>query len=81
MRNDTLHVKLENFSGSVRLIGSPVIEIKPEQQVAATFFIVLPKSEIRERKQKIQIGLYNKGGLVNKLSSTFMGPISRSHLK
>lgn len=81
LKNDTLHVKLENFSGSVRLIGSPVIEIKPEQQVAATFFIVLPKSEIRERKQKIQIGLYNKGGLVNKLSSTFMGPISRSHLK
>lgn len=81
LKNDTLHVKLENFAGSVRLIGSPVIEIKPEQQVAATFFIVLPKSEIRERKQKIQIGLYNKDGLVNKLSSTFMGPISRSHLK
>lgn len=79
LKYDTLHVRLENFPGTVRLVGNPLIELKPEQQVAATFFVVLPKSVIKERKQKVEIGLYNKDGVVNKLSSTFLGPISRTH--
>lgn len=72
-----LEIRPENFTGRIELVGNPKIKVEPEQQANATFFIVRAAKDITERKQKVKIGIYENGKLINTLSSTFMGPISR----
>ena len=78
MHNISLNIKPEGINGTIQLVGKPVIEIRPEEQVAATFFLVMPRKEMEHRKQKIKIGLYQQNEKVNTLSSTFLAPISRT---
>ncbi len=40
MHTYTIDLKPENFTGRIEMVGKNQIEIKPEQQIAATFFIV-----------------------------------------
>ncbi|HRN72702.1 MAG TPA: cytochrome c oxidase accessory protein CcoG [Ginsengibacter sp.] len=72
-----LEIRPENFNGRIELVGNPNIRIEPEKQASATFFIIKPSKEITERKQKVKIGIYENGKLINTLSSTFMGPVNR----
>lgn len=83
LTNKTMHtyaidLKPENFTGRIEMVGKNLIEIKPEQQIAATFFIVMPRKAIAERKQKVKISLFNKEEKVNTMTSTFLGPVSRT---
>lgn len=64
--------------GRIELIGERHVKIKAEQQGAATFFLIMPRKNITERKQKIEIGLFENGKKINTFTSTFLGPISRS---
>lgn len=74
----TIDLRPEGFNGSIELVGKSQIVIQPEQQIAATFFIVLPRTSIEDRKQEVKVGLYDKERKVNSMSSTFLGPMHRS---
>lgn len=74
----TIDLRPEGFNGNIELVGKSQIVIQPEQQIAATFFIVLPRTSIEDRKQEVKVGLYEKERKVNTMSSTFLGPMHRS---
>lgn len=74
----TIDLRPEGFNGNIELVGKSQIVIQPEQQISATFFIVLPRTSIEERKQEVKVGLYEKERKVNTMSSTFLGPMHRS---
>jgi hypothetical protein len=74
----TIDLKPANFTGRIEMVGKSEIHIQPEQQVAATFFIIMPRKSIEERKQKIKINLFAKDQKVNTMNSTFLGPVIRS---
>ncbi len=72
-----LEIKPENFEGTVELVGNKQIRIEPEQQASATLFIIIPTKNIKERKEKVTIGLYKDGERINEFTSTFLGPVNR----
>lgn len=74
----TIELKPDGFNGRVELVGKSEIVLQPEQQVAATFFIIIPRKSIEDRKQTVKVGLYEKDDKINSMSSTFLGPMHRS---
>jgi len=60
--------------GKIELVGATNIHLKQEDQANGSFFIVLPKTFVTERKMKLTIGLYNGEELVTTLRTNFTGP-------
>jgi cytochrome c oxidase accessory protein FixG len=69
-----LTVKMENNSGSVQLIGGTNITVKAEGQGSGSFFVILPRNIIHERKKQIMLGLYIGKTRVALIKTNFLGP-------
>jgi len=80
--NKTLHdvpitLKLENAPGRIIEAEGHSIEVKKEGQGTGSFFIVLPKSFISQRKLPIRVGLYQGNTKITSAETTFMGAFSK----
>lgn len=71
-------LKLENLPGRIQIAGGNKIPLPKEGQGSGSFFVILPKSVINDRKTEIKIGLYDQGKLIVNKKSNFLGPI---HIK
>ena len=60
--------------GKIELVGATSIHLKQEDQATGSFFVVLPRSFVHERKMKLKIGLYNGDKKVTALHTNFTGP-------
>lgn len=67
-------LKLEDMPGRIIEAEGGQITVKKEGQGKGTFFVVLPRTVINDRKTKIDIGLYNGDKKITTLSTQFMGP-------
>jgi cytochrome c oxidase accessory protein FixG len=70
-----LTVKVEGGTGKVEIIGKPFIDVKNEGQGSGSFFVVLPKKEIHDRKTEIQLGLYEGPKKITVITTNFLGPV------
>ncbi len=70
-------LKLESGAGRIIEAEGRSIQVKKEEQGKGSFFIVLPKSSIRERKTPLKIGLYDGDKLITVLKTNFMGPFTK----
>jgi cytochrome c oxidase accessory protein FixG len=70
-----LELKLEDANGVVAMIGNGVIHVKAEGQGEGTFFIVLPKTMVHQRKSTLYVGLYEHNEKITRLRTTFLGPV------
>ncbi len=75
MNDIPLTVKLENENGTVQLIGN-TIHVKKEGQGAGSFFIILPKQSIKQRKTVVHVALYEGDKKITVVKTNFLGPIS-----
>jgi cytochrome c oxidase accessory protein FixG len=75
-RQVPLQLKLTSVEGNVDIVGGRSVLLKKEDEGSGTFFIVLPKSVIHERKTKINIALYEGERKIDELSTNFLGPIT-----
>jgi len=67
-------LKLEGTTGRIKLIGNEHSLVTPaEGQGAATFFVILPKSEIKSRETKIKLAIYKGGKKMRTLKTIFLG--------
>ncbi|MDE3237031.1 MAG: cytochrome c oxidase accessory protein CcoG [Bacteroidota bacterium] len=71
-----LSIKLEDGKGVVSIIGKPYINVQKEGQGAGSFFVILPKRMIRDRKTKLILGLYENDKRIAIMSTNFLGPVS-----
>ncbi|CAN5549749.1 cytochrome c oxidase accessory protein CcoG [soil metagenome] len=71
-----LTVKLEEMPGHVEVIGKPSIHVVKEGQGAGSFFVVLPKAVIKNRKTSIKLGLYNGDKKIAGETTVFLGTVS-----
>lgn len=60
--------------GKIELVGATNIHLKQEDQATGSFFIVLPRSFVTDRKMRLTIGLYNGEERVTTLKTNFTGP-------
>jgi len=78
MNDIPLTVKLENENGTVQMIGN-TIHVKKEGQGAGSFFIILPKQTIKQRKTVLHVGLYEGDKKITVVKTNFLGPISSTN--
>lgn len=73
---ENVTIKLENIDGTIKLVGNPAIKIKKEGLFQGTLFVEINKTLITDDKMKIKIGIYNDDILIEKTTTTFLGPRS-----
>jgi hypothetical protein len=73
-----LKIVVENGAGNIQIIGKPYIAVAKEGQGEGTFFVVLPKKMIRDRKTEVQLGLYEGNKRITTIKTNFLGPVSEN---
>ena len=71
-KNIHLDLKLENIEGEIKQIGP--VDVPKESYFQTSFFITLKNEQLKARKTKIKIGLYENGHKVDVLTAVFLGP-------
>ncbi|MCX6317981.1 MAG: cytochrome c oxidase accessory protein CcoG [Bacteroidetes bacterium] len=64
-------------NGTVQLVGATSIHLKDEDQANGSFFVVLPRKAIKDRKTRLRIGLYDGDKRITTLSTNFVGPFGK----
>jgi hypothetical protein len=71
-KNIHLDLKLENLDGEIKLIG--VVDVPKESYFQTSFFIILKNEQLRARKTKVKVGIYENGKRMDVLTAIFLGP-------
>jgi len=74
VHNIPLTLKIENGAGRIEIVGAKAIPVKKEDESTGTFFVVLPKNMVHERKTTLRIGLYEGGRKIDEKKTSFLGP-------
>lgn len=77
-RDIPLTLKLENAPGRIIEAEGHAIQVKKEEQGKGSFFILLPSSQISQRKTPLKVGLYQGDKHITTIATNFMGPFKRS---
>ena len=68
--------ELISHEGEIKLIGADNFTLKRQDLTSGTLFIEIVKSNLKESKEKIKIGVYANGKLIETTTTNFLGPRS-----
>jgi polyferredoxin len=71
-RNIHLTLKLQDMEGEIKMING--VNVPRESYFQTSFFVVLKKNHLKQRKTRIKIGLYENASKIETLSAVFLGP-------
>lgn len=71
-----LTLQLENLPGRIEIIGKNNIPVEKEGQGAGTFFVILPKKQLHNRKTEIKLALYEGNKKIAVEKTNFLGPVN-----
>lgn len=79
MVNKTTHdlnieIRLVDAQGRIQMAGNPIVKMAKEAQAAGTFFVVLPKENIKQRKTMIRLAIFENGKEIAITKTNFLGP-------
>lgn len=69
-----IEIRLVNSQGRIQMAGNPIIKMAKEAQAAGTFFVVLPKENVKQRKTKIRLAIFENGKEIATTKTNFLGP-------
>lgn len=74
---NTLPVKLslQNIQGEIKLLGSE-LNVEPQGVAKAKFFVILPKSEIKQLKTNFKIAVMSEGKTIDVIQTAFLGRVN-----
>ncbi|MEI8075679.1 MAG: cytochrome c oxidase accessory protein CcoG [Bacteroidota bacterium] len=75
MKMIPLTIKLEGGNGRIENIGKDYVEVEQEGQGSGTFFVVLPKSALHQRKTSITLSFWQGSTKISESKTNFLGPI------
>lgn len=67
------------IAGQVEMVGAQLLHVKKEAQGSGTFFIVIPRHAIKNRKTELSLTLVEGSIIVGSGKTTFLGPGKRRH--
>ncbi len=73
---DDVSFKLTSHKGTIILVNKSEFSIPKQGLTEGTLFIEMPRSEIKEDKDKVTIAVYSNGVLIESTKTTFLGPRS-----
>lgn len=65
---------LSNDKAKIIIVGSENVKLKRQDLSEGTLFITIPKKSLKSSKEKIKIGVYSGGKLIETTTTNFMGP-------
>lgn len=71
-----LVLKPEDFSGSIKLVGEEHLKVPKEGFASGSLFIYIDKKDIKHRKTKLAIGVYENGKKITVINTSFLGPFT-----
>lgn len=71
---EDIDIKLISHPGTVDLVGGK-ISIKKQGLKGGTLFIEIDKKDLNSSKEKLEIGIYSKGKLIETATTNFTGPL------
>lgn len=71
-----LQLRLDNASGSIEIIGHTSVQVKEQGEGSGSFFIILPKKIIHERKTPLKIGIWHNNEKLDVITTNFLGPVA-----
>ncbi|WP_299526777.1 cytochrome c oxidase accessory protein CcoG [uncultured Lutibacter sp.] len=71
---ENVEIKLISHNGSIEMIGG-IMNIEKQGLKEGTLFIEINKIDLSSSKEKLKIGIYSNGKLIEKTSTNFSGPI------
>lgn len=71
-----IELKPENFEGRIELVGEEELIVPGESDIRGAMFIYIDKDDIKERKTKLKIGVYEGGEKIETVNTTFLGPFT-----
>jgi cytochrome c oxidase accessory protein FixG len=77
MKDVPMTIRLERTDGQVEIVGGGPIMVKKEGQGSGSFFIVIPKKAIMERKTELKLYLYEGDKIVDRVKTNFLGPVNQ----
>lgn len=69
-----IELKLTGTEGSIQMAGNRIIKMRKEAQASGTFFIVLPKQVVTQRKTIVKLAIFENGKQLAKAKTNFLGP-------
>ncbi len=69
-----IEVRLVDTKGRIQMAGNTIIKMGKEAQAAGTFFVVLPKQNIKQRKTIIRLAVFENGKEIATTKTNFLGP-------
>ncbi|MES2618872.1 MAG: cytochrome c oxidase accessory protein CcoG [Bacteroidota bacterium] len=69
-----LTLKVEDFPGTIQLIGTNTIILKKEAISEFTFFLSIPQDKIIKRSSTLHIGVYRDNEKIQTIATKFLGP-------
>ena len=70
-----LTIKVMSMNGSVQVVGKPYIHVPKEGQGSGSFFLILPKKDIYNRKTELKLALYEGDKKILTETTSFLGPV------
>jgi len=71
---DNVEIKLLSHKGNVILVGGD-LSIKKQGLKDGTLFIEINKSDLKSSKEKLKLGVYSNGKLIETTTTNFTGPL------
>lgn len=68
-----VELKVENFNAKIEVVGKQ-LGVKKEDISQGEFFVYLNKSDIKNRKTKLIIGVYSHNKKIKTIKTNFLGP-------
>lgn len=73
---ENITFKLISHEGTIKLIGHEDFKLNEQDLLSGTLFIEIPRTELKDAKEKIKIGVYSNGELIETTKTNFLGPRS-----
>jgi hypothetical protein len=71
-------LKLKDRRGEIKMIGKDIV-INKVSKAESSFFIILPKEAIHDRKISVLVHVYSGKEKLQTVKTTFLGPITLKH--
>lgn len=71
---ENIELKLINHKGEIQMIGKTDV-LKKQAFTEGTIFVIIPKKELKSSKEKIRVGFYTNGELIETTTTNFQGPL------
>lgn len=69
-----IELKIVEPKGQIKWVGNGITHLKEQSVAQSTFFLILPKTEIKKTKTKVVFEIWSEGEKIDRYETSFLGP-------